>query len=561
MADTTTPAAAPIKETKAQKAERLKREKNAWNSWDEVREFARQGRGSVPEDWMMYFRWWGIYTQGDGIGAVGGVGGEGKSTEYFMLRIGIPNGILTPHQTKVIADITRDHARGICDVTTRQNIQLHWLTIEDLPVVAEKLTEIGLSPKGACGDVVRNVTGCPLAGYHKHELLDASPIARSVAKRLTGNNEFVNLPRKFKISVTGCPQWCSYPEINDAALTAIERTVDGKKEIGFSVRVGGGLSKEPHLGVRLKAFVKQEQAEEVCVKIAEIFRDSEVLRENRAAARIKYLFMKFGWTAESFLQELERRMGVTFDPAPEEVIPDEVMRDHSGVMPQKQEGLNTVGVSILNGRLTDSQLRGLAELAEKYGEDIRCTIQQNALITGVPSDKVQETVAAIGALGLQVEATNFWRGAVACTGTEFCKLAISETKGFTKWLVGELEDRVPEFDQQIRIHVTGCPNSCGQHWIADLGLEGKKIKHEGQMVDAFYFYVGGSVGKYQRVARAINFRVTATETPAAIERMLRSYLKQRSGEESLREYLGRSSDEDLRNQFSGADAQPATASA
>lgn len=557
MAETTTPVAAPIKETKAQKAERLKREKNAWESWDDVREFARLGRGSVPEEWMMYFRWWGIYTQGDGIGAVGGVGGEGKSTEYFMLRVGIPNGILTSHQAKVIADITRDHARGMADVTTRENIQLHWLTIQDLPIVAEKLTEIGLSPKGACGDVVRNVTGCPLAGYHKHELLDASPIARAVAKRLTGNNAFVNLPRKFKFSVTGCPQWCSYPEINDAALTAVERVVDGEKEVGFSVRVGGGLSKEPHLGVRLNAFVKQEQAEEVCIKIAEIFRDADVLRENRAAARIKYLFMKFGWTAETFLEELERRMGVKFDSAPEETIPDETVRDHSGVIPQKQEGLSTVGVSILNGRLTDAQLRGLAELAEKNGNsDLRCTIQQNILITSVPNDKVQETVAEIGGLGLHVEATNFWRGAVACTGTEFCKLAISETKGFTKWLVGELEDRVPEFDQQIRIHVTGCPNSCGQHWIADLGLEGKKIKHEGQMVDAFYFYVGGSVGKHQRLAHAINFRVPAADTPDAIERLLQSYLKHRESGELLRSYLGRFSDEELRNQLSGAVAEP-----
>lgn len=552
MAETPASTAAPVKETKAQKAERIKREKNAWESWDEVREFARLGRSSVPEEWMTYFRWWGIYTQGDGAGAIGGVGGEGKSTEYFMLRIGIPNGILTAHQTKVIADITRDHARGLIDVTTRQNFQLHWLTIQDLPIVAEKLTEIGLSPKGACGDVVRNVTGCPMAGYHKHELIDASPIARAVSKRLSGNNAFVNLPRKFKFSITGCPQWCSYPEINDAALTAVERVVDGKKEVGFSVRVGGGLSKEPHLGVKLNAFVKQEQAVDVCEKIAEIFRDSQILRENRAAARIKYLFMKFGWTAESFLEDLERRLGVKLDPGVDEQIPDEVVRDHSGVIPQKQEGLNTIGVSILNGRLNDAQLRALAELAEKNGDgNVRCTIQQNVLLMGVPSAKVQETVSEIGGLGLHVEATNFWKGAIACTGTEFCKLAISETKGFSKWLVGELEDRVPEFDQQIRIHVTGCPNSCGQHWIADFGLEGKKVKHDGQMVDAFYFYVGGSVGEYQRLARPIGYRIPASETPVALERFLKTYLKQRQPGEHLRSYFGRYSDEELRGQLAG----------
>ncbi|MBS1816000.1 MAG: nitrite/sulfite reductase [Acidobacteria bacterium] len=559
MADTAAPAAAPVKENKAQKAERLKREKNAWESWDEVREFARLGRQSVPEEWMMYFRWWGIYTQGDGAGAIGGVGGEGKSTEYFMLRIGIPNGILTAHQASVISDIVRDHARGIVDVTTRQNFQLHWLTIQDLPVVSEKLTAIGLSPKGACGDVARNVTGCPMAGYHPHELVDASPLARRVSKRLTGNPDFVNLPRKFKFSITGCPVWCSYPEINDAALTAVERmNPDGAKEVGYTVRVGGGLSREPHLGVRLNAFVKQDQAEEVCIKIAEIFRDSQILRENRAAARIKYLFMKFGWTAESMLEEIERRLGVKLDPGVEEKIPDEVVRDHTGVIPQKQKGLNTVGVSILNGRLTDAQLRGLAELAKTNGDgNLRCTIQQNMLLMGVPSEKVQETVGEVGGLGLHVEATNFWRGAIACTGTEFCKLAISETKGFSKWLVGELEDRLPEFDQQIRIHVTGCPNSCGQHWIADFGLEGKKIKHEGKMVDAFYFYVGGSVGEYQRFSRAIGYRVPASETPDAMERFLKTYLKQRQPGEHLRAYFGRYSDEELRAQLAGAVLEPA----
>ncbi|MHB1840116.1 MAG: nitrite reductase, partial [Acidobacteriaceae bacterium] len=238
-----------VKETAAQRMERLKREKNPWEVFDEVREFARRGRGSVVPEWAStYFKWWGIYTQGDGVGVTGGKGGEGKVTDYFMMRIGVPNGILSSRQLHTIAELTRQHARNLADITVRQNIQLHWLTIESLPEIVDALTTVGLSPKGACGDVSRNVTGCPLAGIAADEIVDASPLALELAGLLTANPEFYNLPRKYKVSITGCPSWCSYPEINDIGLTAARRTLDGKVETGYSIRVGGGLSNEPHLG-------------------------------------------------------------------------------------------------------------------------------------------------------------------------------------------------------------------------------------------------------------------------------------------------------------------------
>src|SRR6202046_1182747 len=293
MSETASPAAP--KETRAQRMERLKHEKNPWEAFDEVRAFAREGRSSVVPDWAsLYFKWWGVYTQGDGVGATGGKGGEGLASDYFMLRIGIPNGILTAHQLRVIGSITCKYARNLADITTRQNIQLHWLTIESLPEVVDALTAVGLSPKGACGDVVRNVTGCPLAGLDGHEMIDASPLAVEVARKLTANPEFYNLPRKFKISVTGCSTWCSYPEINDVSLTAIKRTIDGRDEIGYTLRVGGGLSTEPHLAVRIPAFIRQEQAYAAVHATVEIFREQQELRENRTRARIKYLFMRHG---------------------------------------------------------------------------------------------------------------------------------------------------------------------------------------------------------------------------------------------------------------------------
>ncbi|WP_446741817.1 nitrite/sulfite reductase [Silvibacterium acidisoli] len=539
----------PVKETKAQRMERLKREKNPWEIFDEVRAFAREGRASVVPEWAgAYFKWWGIYTQGDGIGAVGGKGGEGLASEYFMMRIAMPNGIIDSHQLRVISDITKTHARNLADITTRQNIQLHWLTIESIPEIVDALDKINLSPKGACGDVVRNVTGCPLAGIDHEEILDASPLALELAKELIANPEFYNLPRKFKICATGCPVWCSYPEINDIAFTGARRG----EEVGYTIRVGGGLSKEPHLAVKLDAFVRPDQAVAVAKEIARIFKDQQGLRENRDKARLKYLFLKENWTAESFLEELERRLGYKLDSAPEENIPDEVLRDHTGVHPQKQDGLYSVGATVLRGRLSGDQLASLADLADKYGDgQLRATIGQNILLVNIPKANISALVEDLGTIGLRVEGSSFWRGTVACTGTEFCKLAISETKGFARWVVDELEERMPSFDQQLKLHVTGCPNGCGQHWIADIGLEGKKVKHEGQMVDAFNFVVGGAVGKYSAVARPIAYRAPATEVPAAIERLLSSYLQERNPDESLRAYFSRHDAEAIRVRLAG----------
>jgi sulfite reductase (ferredoxin) len=407
--------------------------------------------------------------------------------------------------------------------------------------------------------VVRNVTGCPLAGLDAHEIIDASPLAVEVAHKLTANPEFYNLPRKFKISVTGCPLWCSYPEINDVALTAIKRIVDGKEEIGYTLRVGGGLSTEPHLAVRIPAFIRQDQALAVVRATAEIFREQQELRENRTRARIKYLFMRFGWTAESFLEALEERLGYKLDPSPvsEDVVPDDVYRDHIGIAPQRQAGLSSVGASVLRGRVSGDQLLQLAELAERYGTgELRTTIMQNVIIVNVPNGKTADLVVALNTMGLQVDVSAFWRGAIACTGTEFCKLAIAETKGFSKWLVSEMEERLPGFDQQIKLHVTGCTNSCGQHWIADIGLEGKKIKKNGKMVDAFYFCVGGAVGKFAATGRPLGYRAAADEVPEAIERLLRGYLDARLPGEDLRAYFARTDDDSLRAQLAGTIVDP-----
>jgi sulfite reductase (ferredoxin) len=545
-------------ETKAQKSERLKREFNPWEGLEEIRRFAREGFEAIPADWIgTYFRWWGVYTQGDGAGVVGGKGGVGKALPFFMLRIRIPNGLLRSKQLRTIASLTRRYARGTADLTVRQNIQLHWVTIEDLPQILEELWRVGLNTTGACGDVTRNITGCPVAGVDADEICDASPLALEIDRMLAGNAEFYNLPRKFKISITGCRVWCPYPEINDVGLTAIERVRGGKKEIGFSLRVGGGLSTEPYLGARLNAFVRRNQVLPVVKGVAELFRDSEVLREHRERARLKFLFLRQSWTAGDFQKELERRIGFQFDPAEPEQTPVDVYRDHVGIHSQKQAGYCYVGSAVLRGRITPEQMDAAADLAERFASGaLRTTNMQNLLIVNVPRLRADELARELGEIGLPVGGSPFWRGAIACSGSEFCKLGITETKSFSRWLVEELQERLPSFDQHLKLHVTGCPNSCGQHWIADIGLEGKKLKVNGSMVDAYYFCLGGALGLNQGIARPVGYRCLATEVPEAIERLLRRYLAESNSGENLRQFFARHSDGELRDYLAGQAFDP-----
>jgi len=544
--------AAP-KETKAQRVERLKREKNPWEGLEEIRRFAREGFDSIPPEWLgTYFRWWGVYTQGDGAGVTGGQNGEGKALKRFMVRLRIPNGLLRSEQLRTIADLTHRYAHGTADITVRQNIQLHWVTIEDLPDLLESLERVGLSPISACGDVTRNVTGCPVAGVDADEICDASPLVVEASRMLAGNVEFYNLPRKFKISITGCRVWCPYPEINDVGLTAITRGVGASRETGFSLRVAGGLSTEPYLGERLNAFVQWNQALPVIKGIAELFRESDVLREHRERARLKFLFLRHGWTADRFLEELQGRIGFQLDPAVPEQPPADVYRDHVGIHPQHQPGYCYVGAAVLRGRISAEQMHAAADLAERFaGGELRTTNMQNLLIVNVPQINADSLAKELDAIGLRVGGSSFFRGTIACSGTEFCKLAITETKSFSRWLAEELEERLPGFDQHLKLHVTGCPNSCGQHWIADIGIEGKKIKVQDRLVDAYYFCVGGALGLHQATARPIGYRCAATEVPDAIERLLRQYLAEREPAENLRQFFARHSDTQLRGLLAG----------
>jgi sulfite reductase (ferredoxin) len=538
-------------ETKAQRAERLKREKNPWEALDELRAHCRRGFDAIPPEWIStYLRWWGVYPQGDGVGVTGGKGGEGRAVPYFMVRIRITNGLLLAHQARAIADAADAYANGVTDITVRQNLQLHWIPAEGLPDLLDTLWRHGLTTMGSCGDDTRNITGCPLAGLDADEICDASPLALEATRALVGNPELYNLPRKFKVTITGCRVWCSYPEINDVGLTAI-RNPDG--EVGFSLRLGGGLSTEPHLGRRLNAFVRWNEVVPVIRATAEVFREADVLREHRDKARLKYLFLQHGWTAEEALAAIQRRLPFALEPSVQELPPDDVYRDHVGVHRQKQAGSVYVGAAVLRGRILAQQLRTAANLAECFGSgELRTTIMQNLLVPNVPEQHAEAVARELNDAGLRTEASPFFRGTIACTGTQFCKLAITETKSFSRWLVEELDRLLPEYSEQLKIHVTGCPNSCGQHWIADIGIEGKKVRVGDQFVDAYYFCIGGALGSQASIARPVGYRCPASEVPAAIERLLRAFETDRVRNETLRQFFNRHSDEELRSHLAGA---------
>ncbi len=533
----------PARETKSQKAERLKREKNPWHGLEEIRRFAREGHGSIPDDWKgTYFKWWGIYSQGNGQGAFG------DASVYFMLRIGLPNGIATSEQLRATGRLAKRFARNQAAITVRQSLQFHWVEIESVPDIIESLEGVGLTCKGTSGDSLRGVTGCPLSGCLDDELLDTRPLVRQIAKELAANADFYNLPRKIKVAVSGCPSWCSHPEINDLGLTAVRNG----EQLGYSIRVGGGLSRQPHFGVKLNAFVRQEQAAGVVRAVMELFRRQDVLREKRESARLKYLFLKHGWTGERFLGELEEILGYKLAPAVAEDVPGAGAREHLGVHPQKQRGRYAIGIPVPGGVLTGDQLIEIARLVELYaGGEVRFSVGQNMLIPHVPEQFREAFARELEGIGLSPEVSSFRTAVVSCTGKEFCKMGIAETKGFSRRLIGEMERRMPGFSSGLSIHVTGCSHGCAHHHVSDIGLEGRKLRKGSDAVDGFAFRLGGSLGDRAMLGRAVGYQCATDDVPEAIERLLRGYMERRLPGEALRSFLQRSNNETLCSLLAG----------
>jgi sulfite reductase (ferredoxin) len=513
--------------------------------------YAKQGFDSIdPADLRGRFRWFGLYTQrrpGIDGGKTAVLEPEELDDRYFMLRVRIDGGQLSSEQLRVISDIAVKYARGTADVTDRQNIQLHWIEIESVPAIWEALEGVGLSTTEACGDTPRVILGCPLAGLDSDELIDATPEIAAITEQFIGDPELSNLPRKFKSSISGCAAQCTHHEINDIAFAAVRDPETG--EVGYDLWVGGGLSTNPMIAKRLGAFVRPGQVPEVWKAVCEVFRDYGY-RRLRHRARIKFLIAD--WGPEKFREVLEKEyLGYALPDGPAPVNVDSAMRDHVGIHRQRN-GLSYVGFTPRVGRLNGELLASIAVLADRYGSGrVRTTAEQKMIILDVADESIAGLVAELDALGLPATPSVFRRHTMACTGIEFCKLAIVETKGRAMSLIDELERRLPGFESPVTINVNGCPNSCARIQTADIGLKGSLVTDaSGQQVEGFQIHLGGTLtggdatgSGFGRKVRGL--KATAEELPDYVERVLRRYDAARTAGESFAAWTMRASDEEL----------------
>ena len=524
-----------MSEVKQTKEERLKKEKAGLDVLADIYRYAETGFDSIDPGDFMRFKWYGVYQQRPNNG-------------HFMMRIKVPGGRMTTEQLRALASLTTDYARGISDITTRQTIQLHWLTMEMMPDIFARLKAVGLTTAGACGDITRNLTSSPAAGFDPDEITDPRPVVDALQSYFHLNKDFGDLPRKYKIAVEGSPIQSTLPQINDASLVAYRRPSDGVA--GYHFFVGGGLSLQPFFAKQLDFFVPADEIDKIVDvqrAITECYRDADQLRLKRTRARLKYLMAE--WGPEKFTEEVRKRLDWSPDPAaPGFAFSDETFRDHLGVNPQRQPGLNWIGLCILSGRITDEQMRRAADVVDKYGAgEVRLTNVQNMLIPHIATEDLEEAKADLAAAGFEWDVPNIRRGAMACTGIEFCNLALTETKLKIKEVVGYLETVTPNpYERGLKINMNGCPNSCAQHHVGDIGLQGCLARREdGSQVEAYDVHLGGDLGLHPSFTRAIHRKVPAEKIKYALGNVITKFQETRQGEERFAQWAHRHTNEEL----------------
>lgn len=518
-----------------------------------INTYAREGFDSIDDhDLHGRFRWWGLYTQrkpGIDGGKTATLSNEELEDRYFMLRVRIDGGQLSTEQLRVIGEISRDFARDTADVTDRQNIQLHWVQIEDVPEIWRRLAEVGLDTTEACGDVPRVILGSPVAGIARDELFDPTPVIRQIKERYIGDPAFSNLPRKYKTAITAHPSQDVIHEINDCAFVGVEHPELG---LGFDLWVGGGLSTNPKFAERLGAFVTPEQAPEVWAGVTGIFRDYGY-RRLRNRARMKFLLAD--WGPEKIREVLENEyLGYALPDGPAAPVP-QVSGDHIGIHEQK-DGNYYIGAATTVGRVSGTTLIGLADLLESVGSSrLRTTVYQKFLLLDIPGDKVPAVVAGLGELGLTHEPSVFRRNTMACTGIEFCKLAIVETKNVAAEVISELEQRLADIEeelpQKLTLHINGCPNSCARIQTADIGLKGQIITVDGERVPGYQVHLGGELaddtnGGTGQVGRTVRgLKVAQRDLADYVERLTRAFVAHRESRDQSFAAWAQEADEEL----------------
>ncbi|MCF7805230.1 MAG: ferredoxin--nitrite reductase [Candidatus Marinimicrobia bacterium] len=525
------------------KVEELKQKKNPLEIADTIKEvYAKEGYDAITDpDEPERLKWYGLYTHND------------KTEGYFMMRIKVPGGVLKPGQARRIGEVINAYAVGefanphfgdaFGDVTTRQDIQMHWIDIRDVPEIWELLGEVDIPTgvTGACGDVPRNVVGCPVAGLDKHEIINGQDLVEEVTDFFLGNEEFSNLPRKYKIAISGCRERCGQGEINDIGLYPAQKSMNGKEEYGFNVIAGGGLGRKEILAKGLNVFLTRDQVVEFNRAAATVFRD-QGNRKRRGRARLRYLLDEKG--ADWFREEIQNEANFTLQESGESLEASSqyndgrYYRDHIGLHEQKN-GNYYAGLHVPTGRFKGDWFIEAANLSDEYGNgEIRLTQRQNIIIPDIPEERLDTFQTESLLERLQLAPSPLRRGSITCTGTEFCSLALIETKNrMVKW-IEELEQRL-DTESPIRLHLSGCNASCAQPQIADIAFQGMKARKDGDTVEAVDIGLGGGLGDNPGFAEWVLKRVPCEDAFDVVSAIVEQYEDRKQNGESFREYVWR----------------------
>jgi ferredoxin-nitrite reductase len=478
--------------------EQIKFAKDGLDVFDDILRYARTG-AEIDDDDIERMKWYGVFYRRQTPG-------------YFMLRLRIPNGILTSGQIAEIGRLSNQFGRGDADITTRQNIQLRWVRIQDIPEIFERLAAVGIEYRQSGMDNVRNITGCPMAGLDPSELLNAAPITRMIQEAILGRKEFSNLPRKFNVSVSGCRHDCTTSQIHDLSLTPA--TKDGRA--GFNVQLGGSGGADPDFARDLDVFVTPEQAGPLCISIVELFRDRGN-RQDRRLGRLRWLCEELG--AARLREAIEARFGA-LEQAGESQLTG-FSGDHLGVTSQKQAGFQAVGCLIPVGRIRGNDLIEFGRLAETYGNgELRLTNNQNILIVNVPADQMTALLTEDLLRMYSPEPSSWMRRSVSCTGRDFCQFSLIDTKGSALAFAREM-DGLLNRDEALRVHWSGCARGCGQHHIGDIGLQAAQLRRGTELIDAVDVYLGGRVGPEGALGTKVLEAVPLDELPARVAELLK----------------------------------------
>ena len=508
--------------------ERLKREKFPLEIVNEIDELGERNYLDISEEDMVRFQWYGLYQDKPKVG-------------YFMLRIKVPSGILTAPQYRAIGELSQKFGRDYTELSTRQNVQLHWLQIKQFREVFAALDAVGLTSLGGCGDSVRNITGCPVAGLDADELFDCRPQLDEVVRFFLAERDYFDLPRKHKITISSCAAQCNAPEIN--CIVFIGTQQEGRS--GFSLRVGGGLSSTPRIARDLNVFVPQADALPVAKAILDVWRTDLRYRLSRAKARLKFMVDDYG--PEGVREAVEKQLGRRLEDLQQ--VPKPVgSTDHLGAHRQKQAGLYYIGFPVFLGQVTGQQTIEIAELAAEFDGDIRLARQQNFIITNVPESRVDEVIRRVADIGFPLDVNAIRGASVGCTGQPLCNFAVAETKTKLKEIVLRLEERFGRDVEGIKLGVDGCPHSCAHHWVSDIGLQGTTARGDEaghDKLEAYEIYLRGGLGENAEIGRPLLRRVPTEEASAYVERLVGAYLNERQNGESFQAFAKRKSDEEL----------------